>query len=198
MTTSDNDDYVEFIQLTAHPKYEISTSYPFVIRNRSSGKILKQYITTQGYATITLGTTMSVHRIIAEQFITPNIQGMDVNHINHKRLDNRIENLEVITHSENLRHRKVYSKQPSEYVAQDDIDKDNLVRIEKYKTSEFSKYYFDKSTEQVYIHQEKFNRYKVVKPTKNGKYFSIALTPTNKPTLTLTYDKFIRYCKTLC
>ena len=122
---------------------------------------------------------------------------MDVNHINHKRLDNRIENLEVITHSENLKNRKVYVKQASEYIPQDDIDKDNLIRIERYKNCEFNKYYFDKINEKVYIYQEKFGRYKVVNPSRNGKYMIIALTPTNKSTLTLTYDKFIQYCKTL-
>ena len=192
------DEYVEFVQLAAHPKFEISTAFPFVIREISTGRILKQTITGQGYSNINIdSTTIPLHRIIAEQFITPNIQGMDVNHINHKRLDNRIENLEVITHSENLKNRKVYVKQASEYIPQDNIDKDNLIRIERYKNCEFNKYYFDKINEKVYIYQEKYGRYKVVKPSKNGKYMIIALTPTNKPTLTLIYDKFIKYCKTL-
>ena len=196
MTTTN--DYLEFVPLTAHPKYEISISYPFVIRNISSGRILKQSITPQGYSTVNLDSnTIPLHRVIAEQFITPNIQGMDVNHINHKRLDNRIENLEVITHSENLKYRNVYIKQTSEYVAQDDIDKDYLVRLERYINCEFNKYYFDKIYEKVYIYQEKFKRYKVVKPTKNGKYFMISLTPTNKPTLTLIYEKLIKYCRML-
>ena len=195
MTT---DEYVEFVQLAAHPKFEISTASPFVIREISTGRILKQTITGQGYSNINIdSTTIPLHRIIAEQFITPNIQGMDVNHINHKRLDNRIENLEVITHSENLKNRKVYVKQASEYIPQDNIDKDNLIRIERYKNCEFNKYYFDKINEKVYIYQEKYGRYKVIKPSRNGKYMIIALTPTNKSTLTLIYDKFIKYCKTL-
>ena len=195
MTT---DEYVEFVPLAAHPKFEISTAFPFVIREISTGRILKQTITGQGYSNINIdSTTIPLHRIIAEQFITPNIQGMDVNHINHKRLDNRIENLEVITHSENLKNRKVYVKQASEYIPQDDIDKDNLIRIERYKNCEFNKYYFDKINEKVYIYQEKYGRYKIVKPSRNGKYMIIALTPTNKSTLTLIYDKFIKYCKAL-
>ena len=191
-------EYVEFVPLAAHPKYEISTSYPFVIRDKSTKRILKETITAQGYSNINIdSTTIPIHRIIAEQFINPNIQGMDVNHINHKRLDNRIENLEVITHSENLKNRKVFVKQVSEYIPQDNIDKDNLIQLERYKNCEFNKYYFDKINEKVYIYQEKFGRYKVVNPSRNGKYMIIALTPTNKSTLTLTYDKFIQYCKTL-
>ena len=195
MTTNE---YVEFVPLAAHPKYEISTSYPFVIRDKSTKRILKETITAQGYSNIKIdSTTIPIHRIIAEQFINPNIQGMDVNHINHKRLDNRIENLEVITHSENLKNRRVFVKQVSEYIPQDNIDKNNLIRIEGYKNCEFNKYYFDKINEKVYIYQEKFGRYKVVKPSRNGNYMIIALTPTNKPTLTLNYDKFIKYCQTL-
>ena len=192
------DEYVEFVPLAAHPKYEISTAYPFVIRNISSGRILKQTITAHGYSNIKIdSTTIPIHRIIAEQFINPNIQGMDVNHINHKRLDNRIENLEVITHSENLKNRKMFVKQVSEYIPQDNIDKDNLIQLERYKNCEFNKYYFDKINEKVYIYQERYGRYKVVKPARNGKYLIIALMPTNNPTLTLSYDKFIKYCKSL-
>ena len=195
MTTNE---YVEFVPLAAHPKYEISTSYPFVIRDKSTKRILKETITAQGYSNINIdSTTIPIHRIIAEQFINPNIQGMDVNHINHKRLDNRIENLEVITHSENLKNRKVFVKQVSEYIPQYTINKDNLIRLERYKNCEFNKYYFDKINEKVYIYQERYGRYKVVKPARNGKYLIIALMPTNNPTLTLSYDKFIKYCKSL-
>ena len=195
---SETTEYVEFVQLKLHPNYEISTSYPFVIRNILSGRIIKQSITALGYLQIKIDSkTIPIHRIIAEQFINPNIQGMDVNHINHKRLDNRIENLEVITHSENLKNRKMFVKQVSEYIPQDNIDKDNLIQLERYKNCEFNKYYFDKINEKVYIYQERYGRYKVVKPARNGKYLIIALMPTNNPTLTLSYDKFIKYCKSL-
>ena len=191
-------DYIDFVQLTAHPKYEISTSYPFIIRNISTGRILKQVITAQGYLTVKLGTTIPVHRVIAEQFITSNIQNMDVNHINHQRLDNRIENLEVITHSENLKKRKkLYTKQLSEYIPQDDINKDNLIQLERYKDKDFNKYFFDKSNDKLYIYQEKAKRYKVLKPTKNGLNYIVSLITSNKTILTSGYDKLINYCKTL-
>lgn len=43
------------------------------------------------------------HRIVAEAFI-PNPNGLqEVNHINHDRTDNRIENLEWCTHQDNIR-----------------------------------------------------------------------------------------------
>jgi len=45
-----------------------------------------------------------LHRIIAEAFIDNPNNKKCVNHINHNRKDNRIENLEWCTHSENTLH----------------------------------------------------------------------------------------------
>ena len=51
-----------------------------------------------------LNKTFSVHRMIAETYI-PNIKNKsDVNHINGIKTDNRIENLEWVTRSENMKH----------------------------------------------------------------------------------------------
>jgi hypothetical protein len=53
---------------------------------------------------------ISVHRIIAKMFI-PNVCNKPcVNHINHDRSDNRIENLEWCTHKENLEHAKKFKR----------------------------------------------------------------------------------------
>jgi len=44
-----------------------------------------------------------VHRIVAMTFLG-NIDGMDVNHINGNRADNRLENLEICSRAKNIQH----------------------------------------------------------------------------------------------
>lgn len=46
----------------------------------------------------------SYHRVVAEAFVPNHNGGTEVNHINGNNQDNRPENLEWVTHSENLCH----------------------------------------------------------------------------------------------
>ena len=45
-----------------------------------------------------------VHQLVAAAFIGPCPSGKEVNHINGKRDDNRVSNLEYVTRSENMQH----------------------------------------------------------------------------------------------
>nr|WP_314583448.1 HNH endonuclease [uncultured Pseudomonas sp.] len=66
---------------------------------------LKTFTTSNGYEGISLnGRSVHVHRLVALAFI-PNLSDLPcVNHINGIKTDNRRENLEWCTHSENTRH----------------------------------------------------------------------------------------------
>jgi predicted DNA binding CopG/RHH family protein len=74
---------------------------------RVDGMILKQRKNSDGYMIVRLSkprTTERVHRLVAEAFI-PNLERKpSINHINNKRDDNRVCNLEWCTQSENLSH----------------------------------------------------------------------------------------------
>ena len=45
-----------------------------------------------------------VHRIIWEAFNGPIPDGYEINHINEDKSDNRLENLSIVTHKENINH----------------------------------------------------------------------------------------------
>lgn len=48
--------------------------------------------------------TIQVHKMVALAFLTKKENDTEINHINGVRNDNRVENLEWCTHSENLKH----------------------------------------------------------------------------------------------
>ena len=187
---------VTFIPLTAHPDYEITTTSPHIIRRIDTGKINAQSITNSGYYQITInGRTYPVHRIIASQFI-PNEDPdnlTDVNHINHNKLDNRISNLEWISHAQNLSHRKAFKKQKSEYITT--INTETTIAVTEYDGIKLPRYYFDKATSTLLL-QQKNNKYKIVKPSKTDKYNIVALITEDNKIKSRAYDKFIRELQT--
>lgn len=76
-------------------------------RSFYNGCDLKPVIsTTTGYAEVTLGNRKRyfVHRLVAFAFCDNHFEGAVVNHKNGIRDDNRAENLEWVSHSENLIH----------------------------------------------------------------------------------------------
>ena len=89
---------------------------------KSKEKILKAGVTKNGYLTVSLCTydkkkTMAIHKLVAMAFLNHTPDGtpfLVINHIDFDKLDNRVENLEIVTNRENSNKKHLPST--SQYV----------------------------------------------------------------------------------
>lgn len=88
--------------------YDYSVSSLGRIRNNRTGRILKGVPNTFGYLQVFLYKNgrpkrFTIHQLVASYFL-PDQMGKELNHINEDKLNNRVENLEYITHKENCNY----------------------------------------------------------------------------------------------
>lgn len=77
------------------------------VRNSRNNNVLTNSPNNNGYMTVSLGKRMPgqlVHILVAEAFVPGYKAGLDVNHKNGNKQDNRAENLEWCTRSDNIKH----------------------------------------------------------------------------------------------
>ena len=185
----------EYIQLTLLPDYEIMIDYPNTIRKISDKKIVDEYINKKnGYVYVFLDNPYLKHRIIAQQFIQnddPNNK-IDINHINHVRSDNHINNLEWCTRSENLMDRTGHLGVKYKFVDELPEDAFNILQYEtKTEIHEFDeeRYWYSSSTDLFYFNNKR--NYRILHLSyKPGCYKRVCMTDINKNSVNISYDTF--------
>ena len=79
------------------------------VKGLKRGSILKPVLVGAGYHSVTLckdtKKNVKVHRLVLQAFLKTD-EKMDVDHINHDKTDNRLENLRWVTKSQNQRYQK--------------------------------------------------------------------------------------------
>jgi hypothetical protein len=99
----------EWRVIPGHPDYMISDMGRFKwlksVRNHGANEISTGTRTPTRYRMIYLDKALySIHRLVMLAFVGECPEGKEVNHINGKKYDNRLSNLEYVTRSENIRH----------------------------------------------------------------------------------------------
>jgi hypothetical protein len=79
------------------------------VRNSRTGRILSPYTRRDGYVQVVLCKskkqyTVNVHKLVGQAFVDGYREGLVINHINENPQDNRAENLEWVTQSENINY----------------------------------------------------------------------------------------------
>ena len=166
-------------------KYEIWSEAPYNIKNKKSGKIVKEYVGDNGYVRCWLnGKNYLKHRLIANQFV-PNPNNLEqVDHIDRDKRNNNVSNLRWVSNRQNCNNRsnnKIVKNIP-----------DDSIEVDKYGDFEFEFLYFSSKTDRFYF----FTGIDYVerKPIKKRKYecYYIRAVEKNNIHKNIYYNKFKR------
>ena len=197
-TTDNIDEIIMYETLNDYPNYEIATSYPFIVRNKTTKHVLKEtvynYNGDDGYPRIKIGDkVIRKHLLIARQFI-PNDDPehlTQVDHINHNRADYHIENLRWVSRSDNQRNRSSHRGIQYEFI--DELPND-YIDIDTYETkngiSEFNEkeYYYSPSTDKFYYFNGQQYRILIVGNARGA--LNVQMRDKNKRRVTVYYTQF--------
>jgi predicted nucleic acid-binding Zn ribbon protein len=100
-------------KIPGYPRYEVSNMGN--VRHIKHKRILKGGIPYNGYRQVRVsknGENISkcVHQLVAMVFLGPKPIGYEISHKDNDKKNNRINNLEYITHEENCQSNRIYPK----------------------------------------------------------------------------------------
>nr|DAO18394.1 MAG TPA: homing endonuclease [Caudoviricetes sp.] len=120
-------------------------------------KMIKSRVDADGYLAVTVGdmqhrTCIRVHRIIAEQFV-PNPNNLpEVNHIDYNRLNPSADNLEWVSHQDNVTH----SVKAGHYADRHDGEKNGRAKTTYEEVSKMREEY--KNGTPIYVIAKKYGK----------------------------------------
>lgn len=122
------DDIELWVTIPEHPNYKVSSfgrvkslARKHRLKNdnyyMTKEKIIKPAVNKNGYQHLSLDCKdYRVHRLVAQAFIKNPNNYRDVNHKNGNKLDNRVSNLEWVSHSQNEIHKIYVLKKSGKFI----------------------------------------------------------------------------------
>ena len=181
-------DVVEFVPLLDYDDYEILNQFPFTIRRKDNHYIVSETL-SNGYIRVALNReSYNKHVIIAKQFLDNPNNLPFVDHINHNRTDNHLENLRWVSHSQNCYNKTSHFGVQYEFI--DNIPEDSIKVLfydtrTEHRVFEENKYYYyhdDENDEDIFYGKINDNIYRIlyINENKSGNKFVSMLDINNK------------------
>ena len=141
----------EWLECVVDDDYLIWSEYPYPIKKKGNDRIIKEKANNEGYICCSLNCkTYKKHRIIGFQFIDNDDpeHKTQIDHINHNRADNRIENLRWVSHSENNKNKTRWGNNKYNYI--DELP-ETAESLDAYNGHEFDGLWIDYENEKLYL-----------------------------------------------
>ena len=177
--------------LNGYPGYEMNVNYPYPVRCKRTGHIVKEWFNDNGYIRLTLnGHNFYKHRLVAQQFI-PNDDPEHKVQVDHKykdRTDFHISNLRWVTRSNNNKNKTGRGDIIYEYLEEDDLP-DDLIEVNDYGKHKFEDYYYSESMDSFLFYNGVQYRILHVNRKNNGSFF-VCCRDTKGANVQIFYSKF--------
>ena len=162
----------EWVECVVDSDYEIYSEFPYPIHRKGKDRVISECIDKKsGYVKCKLNRKSYLkHRIIANQFIDNSNDLSEVDHINHNRADNRIENLHWVSHSENNKNRTGRGKYAYTYL--DELP-DTAESLSAYNGHEFDGLYIDYENQKLYLFNRTRYREAIATRNRDNLYYNI-------------------------
>ena len=115
----------EWERIADFPGYEVSNTG--LVRSTVTGRLIAGHILKNGYRQVCLSIDKKpvyrvVHRLVMAAFWGEIPDGMEVNHKDGVKLNNHIDNLEYVTHRDNMTHSLYSLNNPGRKLTSQDAD----------------------------------------------------------------------------